>query len=172
MIYQQDASITWCDLFRPKFGQKTPEMISVHDVWEPWKQALLASRDVIISSQFAAQICRGFFTLGDGCWLPNLFFRKCYSTSISWFDLMWMPKSTPQQGRARRIRRWGPGGLCIINTSQKYSLEMGGLGAAVEGFPKFQRGEAFLLTVGAFLLTVKLLCLQSLKALIRLSFPL
>ena len=30
-----------------------------------------------------------------------------------------------------------------------------------------RRGEAFLLTVGAFLLTVKLLCLQSLKALIR-----
>ena len=30
----------------------------------------------------------------------------------------------------------------------------------------------FLLTVGASLLTVKLLCLQSLKALIRLSFPL
>ena len=32
--------------------------------------------------------------------------------------------------------------------------------------------EAFLLTVGAFLLTVKLLCLQSLKALIRwMHFP-
>ena len=35
-----------------------------------------------------------------------------------------------------------------------------------------EKGEAFLLTVGAFLLTVKLLCLQSLKALIRLTFPL
>ena len=33
-------------------------------------------------------------------------------------------------------------------------------------------GEVFLLTVGAFLLTVKLLCLQSLKALIRRTFPL
>ena len=33
-------------------------------------------------------------------------------------------------------------------------------------------GEAFLLTVGAFLLTVKLLCLQSLKALIRSIVPL
>ena len=33
-------------------------------------------------------------------------------------------------------------------------------------------GEAFLLTVGAFLLTVKLLCLQSLKALTRRTFPL
>ena len=36
----------------------------------------------------------------------------------------------------------------------------------------FSRGEAFLLTVGAFLLTAKLLCLQSLKALIRRTFPL
>ena len=33
-------------------------------------------------------------------------------------------------------------------------------------------GEAFLLTVGAFLLTVKLLCSQSLKALFRCTFPL
>ena len=36
----------------------------------------------------------------------------------------------------------------------------------------FSAGEAFLLIVGAFLLTVKLLCLQSLKALIRRTFPL
>ena len=35
-----------------------------------------------------------------------------------------------------------------------------------------KKGEAFLLTVGAFLLTVKLLYLQSLKALIRSTFPL
>ena len=35
-----------------------------------------------------------------------------------------------------------------------------------------KKGEAFLLTVGAFLLTVKLLRLQSLKALIRCTFPL
>ena len=34
------------------------------------------------------------------------------------------------------------------------------------------KGEAFLLTVGAFLLTVKLLRLKSLKALIRRTFPL
>ena len=38
---------------------------------------------------------------------------------------------------------------------------------------KFKNGgEVFLLTVGAFLLTVKLLCLQSLKALIKHTFPL
>ena len=34
------------------------------------------------------------------------------------------------------------------------------------------KGGSFVLTVGAFLLTVKLLCLQSLKALIRRTFPL
>ena len=33
-------------------------------------------------------------------------------------------------------------------------------------------GEAFLLTVGAFVLTVRLLCLHSLKALIRRTFSL
>ena len=33
-------------------------------------------------------------------------------------------------------------------------------------------GSFLLLTVGPFLLTVKLLCLQSLKALIRRTFPL
>ena len=73
---QQDASITWCDPFRPNFGKKTSEIISVRDAWEPWKQALLASRDVMISSQFAARIRRGFFTLGDGCWLPMKWWPK------------------------------------------------------------------------------------------------
>ena len=34
------------------------------------------------------------------------------------------------------------------------------------------KGEAFSLTVGAFLLTVRLLYLQSVKALIRRTFPL
>ena len=38
--------------------------------------------------------------------------------------------------------------------------------------PRFFKGEAFLLTAGAFLLTVKLLCLQSLKVLIRRTLPL
>ena len=57
------------------FGQmsarKRPEIISVHDVWEPLKQVLLASRDVIISSQICGSNVQRFFTLGDGCWLPN-----------------------------------------------------------------------------------------------------
>ena len=53
-------------------AQKKTEIISVHDVWEPLKQALLASRDVIISSQIYVSKLHNFFTLGDGCWLPNL----------------------------------------------------------------------------------------------------
>ena len=45
--------------------------ISLHDVLEPLKQALLASRDVIISSQSCGSKLQKVFTLGDGCWLPN-----------------------------------------------------------------------------------------------------
>ena len=70
--YRQEASITWCDLFWPNFGQKMPKIISLHDVLEPLKQALLASRDVIISSQICGSNLQKVFTLGDGCWLPNL----------------------------------------------------------------------------------------------------
>ena len=36
----------------------------------------------------------------------------------------------------------------------------------------FEGGEAFLLTVRAFLLTVELLCLQSAEVLLRHTFPL
>ena len=67
---RQEASITWCDLFWPKFGQKMPKSISLHDVLEPLKQALWASRDVIISSQICGSKLQKVFTLGDGCWLP------------------------------------------------------------------------------------------------------
>ena len=54
---RQEASITWCDLFWPKFGQK---MISLHDVLEPLKQALFASRDVINSSQICGSNLQTF----------------------------------------------------------------------------------------------------------------
>ena len=53
------------------FGQisakKKQEVISVHDVWEALKQAILASRDVIISSQICVSKFQSFFTLGDRC---------------------------------------------------------------------------------------------------------
>ena len=68
---RQEASITWCDLFRPKFGQKMPKMITSHDVFEPLKQALSASCDVNISGQVCGLKLQKVFTLGDGCWLPT-----------------------------------------------------------------------------------------------------
>ena len=49
-----------------------PKIISLHDVLEPLKQVLLASRDVVISSQICGSKFQSFFTLGDGCWLPKL----------------------------------------------------------------------------------------------------
>ena len=55
--YQQDASITWCDLFCPKSAQKPPESITWHGVLEPPRQALLASRDVTISGHIKFIIC-------------------------------------------------------------------------------------------------------------------
>ena len=69
---RQEASITWCDLLRPKFGQEMRKCITSHDVLEPLKQVLSASRDVIISGQICG-LNRGIvFTLGDGCWLPKI----------------------------------------------------------------------------------------------------
>ena len=56
-------------------GQNLPpkkqKNISLHDVLEPLKQALLASRDVAISSQTCTSKLQRVFTLGDGCWLPT-----------------------------------------------------------------------------------------------------
>ena len=48
-----------------------PKIISLHDVLEPLKQALLASRDVIISGQICGSKLQRVFTLRDGCWLPK-----------------------------------------------------------------------------------------------------
>ena len=42
-------------------AKKMPKIISLHDVLEPLKQALLASRDVIISSQIcSSNLARSF----------------------------------------------------------------------------------------------------------------
>ena len=56
--------------FGQNLAKKMPKSISLHDVLEPLKQALLASRDVIISSQICGLNLQKVFTLGDGCWLP------------------------------------------------------------------------------------------------------
>ena len=47
-----------------------PNIISLHDVLEPLKQALFATRDVIVSSQMCVSKLQRVFALGDGCWLP------------------------------------------------------------------------------------------------------
>ena len=78
------ASITWCDLFWPKFAKKMPKIISLHDVLEPLKQALLASRDVNISSQICGSKLQKVFTLGDGCWLPTIYWFT-YPICTFWF---------------------------------------------------------------------------------------
>ena len=44
--------------------------------------------------------------------------------------------------------------------------------AKIQFLVTFSPGEAFLLTVGAFLLTIELLCLQSFEVLVRHTFPL
>ena len=49
-----------------------PKIISLHDVLEPLKQALLKSRAVKNSSQICgSNLLQKVFTLGDGCWLPK-----------------------------------------------------------------------------------------------------
>ena len=50
--------------------KKKPTIITSHDVLEPLKQVLSASRDVIISGQIWGSKLQRVFTLGEGCWLP------------------------------------------------------------------------------------------------------
>ena len=78
-----------------------------------------------------------------------------------------------KQARERRSGFATLSGLCVpsvLNSSssvKKCDKILSGCGHCAT-----QMGEAFLLTVGAFPLTVELLCLQSLKALIGCTFPL
>ena len=60
----------------------------------------------------------------------------------------------------------------VFSTEGSFGLFFFSEKARVGGSGKMTSGEVFLLTVGVFLLTVKLLGLQSLKALIRCTFPL
>ena len=76
-----------------------PKMISLHDVLEPLKQALLASLDVIISSQICVSKLQRVFTLGDGCWLPMVSCSRgsdvspdCSGSSF-WSDQVLLSKS-------------------------------------------------------------------------------
>ena len=66
--------------FLAKICPKMPKNISLDDVLEPLKQAFLASRDVIISSQICVSKLQRVFTLGDGCWLPIFWLRLTFWT--------------------------------------------------------------------------------------------
>ena len=67
-LTQQNSSITWCDVFRPKKClEKRQKIVTDMTSWSLENLALLASRAVIISSQNSGRNCRGFFTSGDGC---------------------------------------------------------------------------------------------------------
>ena len=71
--------------FPAKFGRKNLQIMTSHDVLEPLKQLLLASRDVIISGQIGGSKLQRVFTFGDGCWLPidvQVAVRKCYLLSV------------------------------------------------------------------------------------------
>ena len=80
-----------------------------------------------------------------------------------------------------RVREAGHEGHCDClrlrrpkrSFSKKHiELEKSNLRTGTAWRASFEKEEAFLLTVGVVLLTVKLLGLQSLKALIRRTFPL
>ena len=66
-----------------------------------------------------------------------------------------------------------PGGMCVRNPLENPNAEEMLLGESNGPLTRIhlKRGEAFLLTVGVFLLTVKLLCLQSLKGSCWTRFP-
>ena len=51
--------------------QEMPKFFTSHDVVEPLKQVLWASRDVMISGRIWGSKSQRVFALGDGCWLPR-----------------------------------------------------------------------------------------------------
>ena len=91
-------------------ARKRQTSISVHDVWEPLKQVLWASRDVIISSQICGSNVQRFFTLGDGCWLPKYCFQKG-KLNISTLAILISPRESPQ------IAKKGP--FSTVNTIER-----------------------------------------------------
>ena len=70
--------------FRPKNVEKSVKKCCKHDVLEPLKQALLASRDVMISSQHFGSKWQRAFTLGDGCLLPKMILLKNKQSNSCW----------------------------------------------------------------------------------------
>ena len=69
-----------------------PKIIISHDVLEPLKQVLLASRDVIISGRICGSKLQRVFTFCDGCWLPT------YPVSVP-FSIRGSVRLRARQGR-------------------------------------------------------------------------
>ena len=63
-------------------------MITSHDILEPLKQVLSASRDVTISGQICGSNRGKFIRLGDGCWLPNLAAEIWFTKPEFWEHLV------------------------------------------------------------------------------------
>ena len=104
--HQQEASITWFDLFRPKIHPKTPGIITPHGVLEPVKQALLALRDVMSVPQVAALTCRGFVTSGDGLQLPTLSWKSEEGWGGSYPRRWWGVHRGWEVERIKVTRKW------------------------------------------------------------------
>ena len=115
-------------------------MSFVHDVWEPLKQALLASRDVIIASQICVSKLQRFFTLGDGCWLPILgapIFSPEITKYCKGFGL-----SVPDVSRERRCLQTSPEQLLATKDKKRQKIRIsvpGRLGSFSGGGTKIQR---------------------------------
>ena len=67
---QQEAYMTWCDIFRPKDVKKSAEKSHIIRRLECSKRALWASFDGVISGQACSLKLQRVFTLDDGYWLP------------------------------------------------------------------------------------------------------
>ena len=132
-ILQQEGSVTWCDLFRPKLAKKTPKIITLHDVLEALKQALLASCDEINFSQDRSLKLQSVFTLGDR-WLAATR-RGDEANASSVHPLELLDTSSGRDQKTRRISTsWiNPGGLSLKARNQAQAkLGAGGCGVFSE----------------------------------------
>ena len=92
--------------FRPKNAR------NYFCTWRLWafKTSILASRDVMISSQICVSKFQSFFTLGDGCWLPKT--SLAIANAMAWctqLPALWWPcalyESLPPQAAGKHEKR-------------------------------------------------------------------
>ena len=124
---QQETSITWCDLSRPRNTQRKARCDRITWRLEPLREALLASGDVIISSQIWGSELQRVFTLDDGCRLPidlwhaldgtgvygllTYLFRVCWECKKLWrtnVEALWECPEAKSAAIATHRQRVGP----------------------------------------------------------------